>query len=96
MAISGAVYFTGAIPLLVFGLYWKRASKVGAYMSLFCGFLSLLGLPPVQQQLGFEKEVSSAVVGLVTVSLSIVVMVVGSLLFPGNKNAHSQKEQGVN
>jgi len=25
MAISGAIYFTGAIALLVFGIYWKRA-----------------------------------------------------------------------
>jgi Na+/proline symporter len=53
MAISGAVYFTGAIALLVFGLYWKRASKVGAYGALVCGFLAVIGLTPVQNALGF-------------------------------------------
>jgi SSS family solute:Na+ symporter len=53
MAISGAIYFTGAIALLVFGLYWKRASKVGAYGALVCGFLALIGLAPVQKALGF-------------------------------------------
>ncbi|MBN2272557.1 MAG: sodium:solute symporter family protein, partial [Sedimentisphaerales bacterium] len=53
MAISGAIYFTGAIALLVFGLYWKRASKVGAYGALVCGFLAALGLTPVQNKLGF-------------------------------------------
>jgi len=53
MAISGAIYFTGAIALLVFGLYWKRASKVGAYSALFCGFLAVVGLTPVQNRLGF-------------------------------------------
>ncbi len=53
MAISGAIYFTGAIALLVFGLYWKRASKVGAYAALICGFLAVIGLPPVQNRLGF-------------------------------------------
>jgi len=53
MAISGAIYFTGAIALLVFGLYWKRASKVGAYAALVCGFLAALGLTPVQNKLGF-------------------------------------------
>jgi SSS family solute:Na+ symporter len=53
MAISGAIYFTGAIALLVFGIYWKRASKVGAYSALVCGFLALVGLAPVQKALGF-------------------------------------------
>jgi SSS family solute:Na+ symporter len=53
MAISGAIYFTGAISLLVFGLYWKRASKVGAYSALVCGFFAIIGLTPVQNKLGF-------------------------------------------
>ncbi|UCG59575.1 MAG: sodium:solute symporter family protein [Phycisphaerales bacterium] len=53
MAISGAIYFTGAIALLVCGLYWKRASKVGAYSALVCGFLAVVGLTPVQNWLGF-------------------------------------------
>jgi SSS family solute:Na+ symporter len=53
MAISGAIYFTGAIALLVFGIYWKRASKAGAYGALVCGFLALIGLAPVQKVLGF-------------------------------------------
>jgi len=53
MAITGAIYFTGAIALLTFGLYWKRTSKVGAYMSLICGFLSIVGLKAVQNNLSF-------------------------------------------
>ncbi len=53
MAISGAIYFTGAIALLIAGLYWKRASKVGAYSALSCGFLAIVGLTPVQNWLGF-------------------------------------------
>jgi SSS family solute:Na+ symporter len=53
MAISGAIYFTGAIALLVFGIYWKRASKVGAYSALVCGSLALIGLAPIQKVLGF-------------------------------------------
>lgn len=64
MAISGAIYFAGAIALLVFGLYWKRASKVGAYGALVCGFLAVVGLAPVQNLLnplklrfGFTKEI---------------------------------------
>jgi SSS family solute:Na+ symporter len=31
MAVTGAVYFTGAFAVLVGGLYWRRASRAGAY-----------------------------------------------------------------
>jgi len=48
MAISGAIYFTGAAALLVFGLYWRRASKVGAYLALIAGFCAIIGLKPVR------------------------------------------------
>jgi len=135
MAISGAIYFTGAIALLVFGLYWKRASKVGAYLALICGFLALIGLKPVQNILGFllnpvklyfgftkeipiekitEKTVlvfkdipieeitaetvlvydtiGSEIVGLTVIALAIVLMVVGSLLFPDRGRAPERKE----
>ncbi len=80
MAISGAIYFTGAIALLVFGLYWKRASEVGAYLALICGFGAMVGLKPIQNLLGIN--VSSAAVGLVVIALAIVLMVAGSLAFP--------------
>ena len=85
MAISGAIYFTGAIALLVFGLYWKRASKVGAYLALVCGFGAISGLKPVQALLGIE--VSSAIVGLTVITLAVVLMVVGSLLFPDDRTS---------
>lgn len=48
MAISGAIYFTGALAILMFGLYWKRASRVGAYLALICGFCAVVGLNPVR------------------------------------------------
>jgi SSS family solute:Na+ symporter len=135
MAISGAIYFTGAIALLVFGLYWRRASKVGAYSALACGFIAIVGLTPVQNWLGFllnpiklrfgftreipieevtektvlvlkdipieeisEKTVlvydtiGSEIVGLTVIALAIVVMVVGSLLFPDRKEPLENKE----
>ena len=37
MTITGAVYFTGAISLLIFGLYWKRASSTGAVLAILSG-----------------------------------------------------------
>jgi len=69
MAISGAIYFTGAISLLVFGLYWKRASKAGAYLALISGFCAVVGLKPVRDLvfrlafiLGFETVGAQAYV----------------------------------
>lgn len=80
MAVTGAIYFTGAIALLVFGLYWKRASKVGAYLALISGFGAAVGLKPVQSLLGVT--ISSEVVGLAVIASAVVLMVVGSLGFP--------------
>jgi SSS family solute:Na+ symporter len=90
MAISGAIYFTGAIALLVFGLYWKRASKAGAYLSLICGFGAISGLKPVQALLGIDLP--SAIVGLIAIALAMVLMVVGSLLFPDRSKPLEHKE----
>jgi SSS family solute:Na+ symporter len=90
MAISGAIYFTGAIALLVFGLYWKRASKVGAYLSLICGFGAIVGLKPIQNLLGIN--VSSANVGLVVIALAIVLMIAGSLAFPDRGKSVEHEE----
>ncbi|MHC4510592.1 MAG: sodium:solute symporter family protein [Planctomycetota bacterium] len=90
MAISGAIYFTGAIALLVFGLYWKRASKVGAYLSLISGSGAVVGLKPVQTALGIE--VSSAIVGLVVIALAVALMVIGSLLYPDRNKPLDYKE----
>ena len=89
MAVTGAVYFTGALALLVFGLYWKRASRVGAYLALLAGFAAVLGLTPVQDVLALDRlgsalgiALTGERVGLFTIALCLVLMVVGSLLFP--------------
>ncbi|UCD49935.1 MAG: sodium:solute symporter family protein [Phycisphaerales bacterium] len=108
MAISGAIYFIGGFSLLAFGLYWKRASRVGAYLSLFSAFFAILGLTPVQETfsgvlapvkrlLGLppEEVISSAVVGLIVLATAVVLMVVGSLLFPdkGQNSYHAEREE---
>jgi SSS family solute:Na+ symporter len=90
MAISGAIYFTGAIALLVFGIYWRRASQVGAYLALICGFGAILGLKPVQTNLGID--VSSEIVGLTVIACAITSMVVGSLVFPDRSRPLESKE----
>ena len=86
LAITGAIYFTGAIPVMIGGLYWKRASTVGAMLSLLCGCLAVVGLSPVQQAIGVP--LSSAVIGLITVIFASVVFVIGSLIWPSKEHWH--------
>ena len=84
MAVTGAIYFTGAIALLIGGLYWRGASTVGAYVGLLAGTTAVCGLEPVRVPL--EKmlriPLTGARVGLMTVALTIILFVVFSLLFP--------------
>lgn len=87
MAVSGAIYFTGAFAVLLGGLYWKGASKTGAYLALSAGVCALLGLKPIQSLVGvrtlFETHgITGAHVGLTTMALAVVLMVAGSLAFP--------------
>jgi SSS family solute:Na+ symporter len=89
MAVSGAIYFTGAAVLLVLGIYWKRASRTGAYLALTAGMLSVLGLKPVKAAFGlgalekaWEIEITSAHIGLIATATALVLMILGSLFFP--------------
>jgi len=93
MAVTGAIYGNGAFALLVLGIYWKRASKVGAYAALLCGFLALLGLRTLRETLGitwfdenWPPQKVSAIIVLFTVSLAVASMIIGSLLFPDKKS----------
>jgi SSS family solute:Na+ symporter len=85
MAVTGAVYFTGAFAVLVGGLYWSRASRAGAYAAFLCGFLALAGLKPVQAWVGVDWP--SEHVGLATVVLSCAALVLGSLARPDGREA---------
>jgi len=94
MAITGAIYFTGAFALLVAGLYWKRASRVGAYLALAVGLSAVLGLKPIQGviQKGLDLlvdrgdqppiEWDGEIIGISTVAASTLMMIFGSLIFP--------------
>jgi len=83
MAVTGAIYFTGAFAVLAVGLYSPRASRWGAYAAFAAGFLAVTGLAPVQQALGVRWR--SEYVGLATVAIALTAMVLGSLLAPDRK-----------
>ncbi len=80
MAVTGGIYFTGAFAVLVGGLYWRRASRAGAYAAFCCGLITLLGLKPIQAPLGLDWP--QEYVGLAAVSLAVAAMVVFSVLVP--------------
>ena len=81
LGITGAVYFTGAISVVVLGLYWKKASSVGAILSLVGGLSSLAGLEPIRQGLSINID-NPAIIGLLSLFLSLFLMFFGSLFFP--------------
>ena len=81
LGITGAIYFTGAISVVVFGLYWDKASSRGAILALLGGLSSIVGLEPIRLFLGINVG-NPAVIGLLTLSLSVLLMIIGSLLLP--------------
>jgi SSS family solute:Na+ symporter len=90
MLATGSVYFASAFALLWAGLYWKRASSTGAFLSLLAGLTGFLALSPVQDLFGIT--ISEARVGLLTVVITSATMVFGSLLVP-DKNKPSESTQ---
>ena len=96
MAITGAIYFTGAFALLVAGLYWKKASRTGAYLALVVGLSAVLGLKPIQDAiqglLDVELEWDAEIIGISTVAASSLVMVLGSLAFPDRRGPGAEDE----
>jgi solute:Na+ symporter, SSS family len=84
MSVTGTIYLAGVMPVVVGGLYWKRASSVGAYMALITGMMGILALDPclkvVNRLLG--SSIVSDHVMLATFGSSVVFFVLGSLIFP--------------
>lgn len=95
MAVTGAIYFNGAIAVLIGGIYWKGASRAGAMAALIAGCSAVFGLGPVQQLVGLQHQdpetgewiqhLTGAQVGLLSVALAFVVMIVFSFAMPDRK-----------
>ena len=87
LGITGAIYFTGAISVVVLGLYWEKASSAGAILSLLGGLSSIVGLEPVRNYIGLSID-NPAVIGIMALIFSISLMFIGSIVFP-------DKEKGM-
>ena len=104
MAVTGAIYSSGAFALLVGGLYWRGASSTGAFLALIAGLSAIFGLSPVQEIVGMkevgEAGISSARVGLFSVASTVIALVAGSLFFPDNESkeskSHTSESHDVN
>ena len=103
--MTGAIYFTGAIVVLGCGLYWKRASRMGARAALWAGLSAIVGLGPVQEALGMtganwgtfldgdgNGNLDAHWIGLGTLAFAIIVMIAGSLLFPDDPDSTPSAE----
>ena len=78
MAITGTIYITGALPVVAGGLYWRRASTVGAAVAIFFGLGACFALVPA-----FAEHKN--IISLVTVVTGWVMFVICSLLFPDKR-----------
>lgn len=86
LAVSGAIYSTGAFTVLMLGLYWKPASSAGAYAALAVGSLAIFGLESVQSSIFFwPEQVGAAEVGLFVTFLALLSMVFFSYVFPDKR-----------
>ena len=85
MAITGAVYFTGAIAVILFGIYWEKASSAGAIAALLGGLSALVGLEPIRESIPMISGLEAEHIGLLTLCFSIALMIIFSLIIPDKK-----------
>lgn len=79
LAITGSFYFCSGIVLLAGGLYWKGATRLGAWGALIMGLSALLAFGPIKEWAGFQAW-SEAQIGFLSIGLSILGFIAGSLI----------------
>ena len=98
LALTGTVYLSGALPVIVGGLYWKRASSTGALAALACGLMGVCGLSQVIEFIndrlfpdpaGFQ--VFPAMMMLVTMITPTLVFIPVSLLVPDRQRPDGEQ-----
>ena len=85
LGITGAIYFTGAISVILFGLYWDKASSKGAIAALLGGLSAIIGLEPIRNSIPILKGYEAEHIGLLTLCFSILLMIIFSIIFPDRK-----------
>lgn len=85
LGITGAIYFTGAISVILFGLYWDKASSYGAIAALLGGLSAIIGLEPIRNSIPILKGYEAEHIGLLTLCFFILLMIIFSIIFPDRK-----------
>jgi SSS family solute:Na+ symporter len=78
IALTGSLAFAGTLTGLVGGIYWKKASTFGAYLTFIAS-----AIPPIVSL--FIQEISPTHAGLLSFVLAPVSLIVGSIVFPDKK-----------
>ncbi|GJM03738.1 MAG: 3-guanidinopropionate transporter [Rhodomicrobium sp.] len=79
LAITGSIYFCSGIVLLTGGLYWRGATRLGAWGALLFGLSAILAFGPIKEATGFAGW-SEAQIGFFSIGLSVFGLVAGSLI----------------
>lgn len=92
MSVSGTIFLSGCGIALLGGIYWKGASTIGAYASMFTGLVAIAGLflDPLNEMLqssGYSLTLTMPGVGLLNYGLCAAVFIIFSLLFPDKRDA---------
>jgi SSS family solute:Na+ symporter len=88
LAMTGTMYIAGAMMVLSFGLYWRRASVAGAYAALILGCIPGLiyiaaSVINTQAVAGADRDWNAvAWAGLTGYPLALAGMIAGSLIWP--------------
>lgn len=100
MAITGTVYFAGALPTVVGGLYWNKGSSAGAITAILLGLLGVLALDQPVSQLNallFPDKpplISGVHITVAVFIISSIGYVLMSLFYPDkNQNFHPSENE---
>ena len=66
--------------MLIAGLYWEKASEIGAILALLGGLSALVGLEPIREFLSISLQPEQ--IGILSLIFTILMMFIGTLLFP--------------
>lgn len=80
LAVTGNIYLGSIFTLLVAGLYWKRATSVGAFAALVLGAIGPITFLIVNANvLDKAKQIAPEVAGASSFGLAFAGMIIGSL-----------------
>lgn len=86
-AFAWAVIASTTLWPILFGIYWKKATKMGCIISMVGGFITALGWMIIGKPFGIHGFIPGIIVGL-------ILMILVSLFTPGFSKEHIEKIWG--